>query len=77
MDLKRAIRELHQRLQLVESAIAALQSLSQDTTPEYRAPKPPERRGRKSMSPAERKEVSRRMRKYWAGRRGAAAATAS
>jgi hypothetical protein len=72
--LPRVIRELHQRRQLVDSAIAALENLGRDTTPDYRAPR---KRGRKSMSPEDREEVSKRMREYWAGRRGAAAATAS
>jgi hypothetical protein len=75
--LPRVIRELHQRRQLVDSAIAALEVLMRDTTPDYRAPKPRKRRGRKSMSPEDREEVSKRMREYWAGRRAGAAAVAS
>jgi hypothetical protein len=67
MDLKLLLKDLIRQKELLDSAIALLE--------EWVAP-PGERsaqkssRGRKSMSPEERKEVSRRMKKYWAARRG-------
>ena len=36
------------------------------------APERPRRRGRRSMSPAERKQVSKRMKRYWRQRRAEA-----
>jgi len=63
------IRALHVVKRRLERAIAALEEL--DRTPgRVRAAFPAERRGRKSMGAAERQEVSARMRKYWASRRG-------
>lgn len=63
MDLNGAILELYvQRAKLI-AAIAHLEALagSRDV--------PPSRRGRKSMGEAERREVSERMKRYWARRR--------
>ena len=64
MDLTKAIRELHEELNKVNGAIAALEQLeSTGTLP------PPRRRGRKSMAKQERQIVSERMKHYWASQR--------
>lgn len=54
------IGEFRAELNRVEAAIQALESLP---------PAPKRKRGRPSMSEAERQEVSERMRRYWDERR--------
>ena len=69
MDVIKTLRELHQEKRRIDAAIASLEGrlkLSSAT--------PKRRRGRKSMSAAERIEVSKRMERYWQARRAAAAA---
>jgi hypothetical protein len=71
MDLSKAIRELHIEKERLERTIASLEKLQRETLSE--APgMPKRRRGRKSMEQAERREVSARMKRYWASRREAA-----
>lgn len=65
MDFWHALQELQQERNRLETVIRNLESLV-----EGKQPGPLSRRGRKSMSPAERTEVSERMRRYWASRRG-------
>jgi hypothetical protein len=65
MDLNRAIRDLHEELDKLNQVIASLEQFQSTGT----LPAPP-RRGRKSMDEKERKRVSERMKKYWAGQRG-------
>lgn len=68
MDLQKAIRELYAEKERIDSVIASLEQYLQGTGP---GPGPEKRRrGRKSMGPEERLEVSARMRSYWAARRG-------
>ena len=70
MDLYKAIRELHKEKQRLEQVIASLEDfLKVEGVKEAQAAK--RRRGRKSMGPRERLEVSERMKKYWAARRKA------
>ena len=64
MDLYKAVEALHKELRKVDQAIATLETLISG-----KLVKPASRRGRKSMSPEERKAVSERMRLYWQGRR--------
>ncbi len=66
MDLQKAIRELYAEKERIDGVIASLEQYLQTggTIPSKR------RRGRKSMGPEERQEVSARMRNYWASRRG-------
>lgn len=77
MDLYKAIRDLYAEKERLERVIASLEELQR------KASAPPEkttsgkRRGRKSMSADERKEVSARMKKYWAGRRSNSAKAGS
>lgn len=71
MDLYKAIQELYAEKEKLERVIASLEELQLSAgggIPQL--PKAGKRRGRKSMSPEERLEVSERMKKYWAGRRG-------
>lgn len=63
MDLIRAIRELHEELKKLNELIDALEEFqSTGTIPA------PRRRGRRSMGEKERREVSQRMKRYWANR---------
>ena len=68
MDLNQIIRTLYAQKEKLERAIAALEDLERGWLPAWGQTRSP--RGRKSMSPAERKEVSARMKRYWAKRRG-------
>jgi len=69
MDLYKAIQDLYAEKEKLERIIASLEELQRTTGPLSVLPKPAKRRGRKSMNPSERQEVSERMRKYWASRR--------
>lgn len=65
LDLQKAIRELYEEKEKIDGVIASLEQYLR--TKGAGAPK--RKRGRKSMGPQERQEVSARMRSYWAGRR--------
>jgi DNA-binding SARP family transcriptional activator len=69
MDLYKAIQDLYAEKEKLERVIAALEELQRTAEALPIAPKSTSRRGRKSMSPEERQEVSERMKNYWAGRR--------
>ncbi len=71
MDYWKALRELYAEKAKLDKAIGTLESLMAGTA------EPISRRGRKSMSEDERKEVSERMQKYWASRRKTAKAAKS
>ena len=64
MDYYKLIQELREEKELLDEAIRTLESIvaveSLDSTPDK-----PKRRGRKSMDPKERSEVSHRMKNYW------------
>ncbi|HTR38758.1 MAG TPA: hypothetical protein VMH80_22785 [Bryobacteraceae bacterium] len=64
MDIVKTLKELYEEKKRLDAAIARL-----ETRVGPRLAK--SRRGRKSMGAAERQEVSRRMRRYWAARRAA------
>lgn len=67
MDVREALEHLYAEKKRLENVIASLEKLLHDS--EGKTDKPPQsRRGRKSMSPEERKKVSERMKKYWAER---------
>ena len=66
MDLQQAIRELYDEKERIDGVIA---SLEQYLKRSGAVAIPKRRRGRKSMGPEERQEVSARMRNYWAARR--------
>jgi hypothetical protein len=64
MDYWGALHELREELQRIDRVIVNLELLATGkAAPMF------SRRGRKDMSPAERKQVSERMRNYWASRR--------
>jgi hypothetical protein len=62
MDLLEVIQKLRLEKERVERAIANFERLKQVDAP-------PGRRGRKSMGTEERREVSERMKRYWAAQR--------
>ena len=69
MDLLDAIQKLYAEKESLAKAIAALEAL-QGAADGIQAPTPARsKRGRKSMAPEERQEVSARMKKYWETRR--------
>lgn len=65
MDLQKAISELYEEKERIDGVIASLEQYLQA----QEAGVVNRKRGRKSMSPEERQEVSARMRNYWAERR--------
>lgn len=69
MDVAKALRELYAEKKRLDAAIAALEARLRagEARPAVRAGA--RRRGRKSMSAAERMEVSKRMTLYWEARR--------
>ena len=69
MDIVKALRELYHEKKRLDAAIASLEARVKAGRTAF-AEKPARgRRGRKSMSAAERLEVSRRMTLYWQARR--------
>jgi hypothetical protein len=77
MDLYKAIQDLYTEKEKLERVIASLEELQRSAVAVPLLPKPVQRRGRKSMNSQERREVSERMRKYWAGRRNTKADAAA
>ncbi|MGA7835226.1 MAG: hypothetical protein WCA31_08465 [Acidimicrobiales bacterium] len=69
MDLYKALQDLYAEKEKLERAIASLEELRRMGGGLPDSLKATKRRGRKSMSAEERLEVSKRMQKYWAGRR--------
>jgi hypothetical protein len=67
MDLYRIINELVQERDRLERIIQSLEGITPSSKVAVRPPG--KRRGRKSMDGAARKEVSERMKQYWAARR--------
>jgi len=68
MDLYDTIQDLYaekERLERVIASLEALLGIGKPVPPKLRGAK----RGRKSMSPSEREEVSARMKEYWDRRR--------
>ncbi len=74
MDLDQAIRALLEEKKRLDHLIAVLEELERGSnhiqTPARK------RRGRKSMRPEERRQVSERMKRYWAQRKQQAQAAA-
>jgi hypothetical protein len=68
MDLFDAIQKLYAEKESLVRAISALEALQQNSKLDAAMVRH-SRRGRKSMNPEERQEVSLRMKKYWASRR--------
>jgi hypothetical protein len=76
MDLSKAIRDLYAEKERLERVIASLEELQRKAEQSPASRQYAQRRGRKSMGARERQEVSERMKKYWAGRRGESAGDA-
>ena len=66
MDYSRILRELYAQCDNLDRVIKQLESLESGSSGDGG----PKRRGRKSMGPEERKDVSQRMKRFWAKRRG-------
>ena len=69
MDFYSAIRELLEEKKRLDRLITALEAMENGTI-EPADLTSVRRRGRKAMSEEERREVSERMKRYWATRRG-------
>jgi hypothetical protein len=69
MDLYKAIQDLYAEKEKLERVIASLEELQRSAGNTPVLPKGLKRRGRKSMDPKERQDVSERMKRYWATRR--------
>lgn len=69
MDLYKAIQDLYAEKEKLERVIASLEELQRTAGELPELPKTGKRRGRKSMNPKERQEVSERMKRYWESRR--------
>ena len=66
MDIHTIIQELHEERERIDRVIRSIEAIvSRDENPVSG----PKRRGRKTMSQEERRQVSQRMRKYWESRR--------
>jgi hypothetical protein len=65
VDVEKALEQLRSRKALVDDAIAQFEGLLHGAG----ADGPQNRRGRKSMGEAERRQVSSRMKSYWESRR--------
>jgi hypothetical protein len=70
MDLRKTIQDLYAEKEKLERVIASLEELQRAAEANPLVPGRSRRRGRKSMGAQERKDVSERMKKYWATRRG-------
>ncbi len=68
MDLYKAIRYLYEERDRLDRVIASLEE-SQHSAGIEEPTTPVKRRGRKTMSAEERREVSERMKQYWASRK--------
>jgi hypothetical protein len=71
VDFYHVIRELLEEKKRLDRLIAALDAI-ENGQPQEKAVNVSRRRGRKSMSENERREVSERMKRYWAARRDSA-----
>ncbi len=69
MDLYRTIQDLYEEKEKLERVISSLEELQRTAALAGAPLPPPKRRGRKSMAPDERRQVSARMKRYWEARR--------
>jgi hypothetical protein len=69
MDLRKTIEDLYAEKDKLERVIASLEELQRAAAANSQVMGRAKRRGRKSMGSEERKEVSERMKRYWASRR--------
>ncbi len=68
MNLEKVIHRLRQERAKLDEMIASFERL-REVAATVREKRPPKRRGRTFMNEEERREVSVRMKKYWAARR--------
>ncbi len=68
IDLRNILKNLYTQRERLEQVIKSLEALHQGSAGGL-PPQNKTNRGRKSMGAKERREVSERMRKYWAARR--------
>lgn len=73
MDLNEVIRSLYEEKKKLDRLIASLESVSANGGAPAARPSKPRRTRRRQVSAERRKEISERMRKYWAARRAKAA----
>jgi hypothetical protein len=69
MDLSKALEELYAEKEKLEQSIALLEELQKSEIPRSSRIPGKSRRGRRTMGLEERRQVSTRMRVYWANRR--------
>ena len=70
MDLAKVLTDLRQHKDQFEQTIASLKAIMEEHGGPVLGVGPSKRRrGRKAMGEDERQEVSRRMKRYWEGRR--------
>lgn len=69
MDLSKALQELYAEKEKLEHSIALLEELQKNENPRPQRVQGKSRRGRTTMGLEERRQVSSRMRVYWANRR--------
>ena len=68
MNINKVIHELYEEKRRLDRVIASLEEMERTATiPGIALPE--KRRGRKSMDPQARREVSERMKRYWEARR--------
>ena len=77
MDIVKALRELYSEKKRLDAAIAALEARIKASRAGSNVKLAKGRRGRKSMSEAERLEVSKRMTLYWETRRAQSSSSSS
>jgi hypothetical protein len=65
MDLLKIIQDLSEEKAKLERVLAELEDLQRNAVQVPELPKP-KRKGRKPMPPEERRDVSDRMKRYWA-----------
>ena len=69
MDFSNALQELYAEKEKLEHSIALLEELQNSQVPGPSRVQAKSRRGRRTMGIEERRQVSARMRTYWANRR--------
>lgn len=73
LDLSQTIQELHAERKRIVDLIRKVEEVQQYYSKRPAREETEKRRGRKSMGAAERRQVSERMKKYWAMQRAARA----
>ena len=72
MNIPELIATLEYEVQQLQGTIYTLRELQESRQNDKSCVKPLKRRGRKFMTQEERAQVSERMKRYWAEKRGAA-----